>query len=82
MTDQVEKLAKTLYLNYDMPITFAQDVAKFLIEEGYEKRPTGHWDVGRFERTVCSNCGRTFDGCTSNYCCMCGAKMSEEVNNG
>ncbi len=81
MKDQIEKLAKTLYLNYDMPVSFARDVAAFLIEEGYEKLPTGHWEVGRFDRTVCSNCGRTFEGCTGKYCCMCGAKMTEETNN-
>ena len=24
---------------------------------------------------------RTFEGRTSNYCCMCGVKMTEETNN-
>ena len=24
---------------------------------------------------------RAFEGCTSNYCCMCEAKMTEEPNN-
>jgi hypothetical protein len=81
MTDQVKELFDTLMCNYDFPAVFAEGLAEFLIDEGYERHPIGHWEIGRFDRTVCSNCGRTFEGCTSNYCCMCGAKMTEETNN-
>ena len=76
----IEELAKTLYLNYDMPIAFARDVAIFLSEEGYTRRPIGTWLTDRFgmERSVCSICGAVFEGDGGNYCRKCGAKMEDK----
>jgi hypothetical protein len=29
-------------------------------------------------RSICSVCGATFDGDGGNYCCICGARMTED----
>ena len=40
----------------------------------------GKWLTGKysFDRSVCSECGATFEGDGGNYCCICGARMTEE----
>ena len=42
----------------------------------------GKWLTGKysFDRSVCSLCGATFEGDGGNYCCICGARMTEDDN--
>ena len=39
--EPIDELAKTLYLNYDMPIPFAKDVAEFLYPVSTTRIPPG-----------------------------------------
>ena len=56
-------------------------LATALINEGFRLERKGTWktDVyGYWERSVCSECGATFEGDGGNYCCRCGARMIED----
>ena len=82
MNKQIEELARTLYLNYDMPEDFATDVAKFLYEEDYRKQRHGKWVLnhGIIDYYTCSCCGSMISQSQLNrsFCPRCGAEMTEE----
>ncbi len=55
-------------------------IATALINEGFRLERKGIWKTDNYgmDRSVCSECGATFEGDGGNYCCMCGAKMTDE----
>ena len=85
MTDQVNELYDTLMCNYDFPAMFAEGLAEFLTDEGYELQKTGTWRLETdeeepnpmFKLIVCSACGKTANN-TYNFCPECGTKMIKE----
>ena len=55
-------------------------LATALINEGFRLERKGKWLNGKysFDRSVCSECGSNFEGDGGNYCCICGARMTED----
>ena len=55
-------------------------LATALINEGFRLERKGEWLTGKysFDRSVCSICGANFEGDGGNFCCICGARMTEE----
>ena len=51
-----------------------------LVQEGCRLVPNGEWLTDKYGmgRSICSVCGATFDGDGGNYCCICGARMTED----
>ena len=77
--EHIDELAKTLYLNYDMPIPFAKSVAEFLYEEGYRELRQGKWldlDPIKWECSICHYKVERWNN--TPYCPSCGAKMEEK----
>ena len=88
----IDELAKTLYLNYDMPIPFAKDVAEFLYEEGYRELKQGKWlnedfpekKATQTDVAICSICKdyahKAEHGYSilSKFCPNCGTMMEEK----
>lgn len=57
-------------------------LATTLINEGFRLERRGVWKTDSYgmDRSVCSECGATFEGDGGNYCCICGARMTEDDN--
>ena len=57
-------------------------IATALINEGFRLERRGIWKTDRYgmDRSVCSECGATFEGDGGNYCSKCGARMREDEN--
>ena len=79
-----KSLFDLLICNYDFPVEFAEDMAKFLTDEGYIRPTVGEWVARTFTSFDiekigfnCSKCNTTWDVPT-NYCPHCGAKMIKE----
>ena len=55
-------------------------IATALINEGFRLECKGEWLTDKYgmERSICSICGATFEGDGGNYCCICGARMTED----
>lgn len=55
-------------------------LATALINEGFRLERRGVWKTDSYglDRSVCSECGATFEGDGGNYCCICGARMTED----
>lgn len=84
-----KSLFDLLICNYDFPVEFAEDMAKFLTDEGYTRPTIGAWvdvsdssdiwtiDGKQVFPKFCSNCGDVYSK-PYRYCPTCGAKMSKE----
>ena len=56
-------------------------IATALINAGFRLERKGTWKTGVYgywERSVCSECGATFEGDGGNYCSKCGTRMAED----
>ena len=55
-------------------------LATALINEGFRLERRGVWKTDNYgmDRSVCSECGANFEGDGGNYCCKCGARMTDE----
>jgi hypothetical protein len=55
-------------------------IATALINEGFRLEHRGFWKTDKYgmDRSVCSECGATFEGDGGNYCCICGVRMTKD----
>jgi hypothetical protein len=83
--EQIQKAVDNYWLGFSNGYYLAEDVIEeincgnFVLAD-VEEIKRGIWKTDNYgmDRSVCSECGATFEGDGGNYCSRCGAKMTGE----